>query len=452
MKVLPLKILVLIVFPSLLFAQGIETSPYSAFGLGDKKYEGTDASVNMGGLNNVFWDNVHVNPFNPASYSYLSLTNFSLGAQGKSMNLETEDQTGQTSHVGVNHLVMGIPMGRWGGMAFGFVPTTSTGYDIASSETLNDPGSVITDGLGYNGDYTQNTYFRGSGAVNRFFIGGAFSPFKGFSIGVNAMYDFGNLTRKTVMNTPSVYKVLEVGKAPVLVYEGNQYSSSEDISLKLREWNYQLGIMYTGSISENFQYTLGGTYGIGNSTELEVSRYLYTFKYGSNGLMLPIDTLKSASGEATIRNIDLPHYGGFGLSVGNYKKWMIGVNFDFKDALQGSDEIYDGVEFTKQQSISVGGYITPKYNSLMSYWERITYRAGVNYEDTGLRIDGTEIVDYSVNFGLGLPMKASASNVNIGGSYGSRGTTDNGLIKENYFTFNVSFSLSDKWFRKVKYN
>ncbi|MCK5908304.1 MAG: hypothetical protein KAG37_11955, partial [Flavobacteriales bacterium] len=140
MKKISLKILILFLFPVAVFAQGIESSPYSAFGFGDKKYEGVDASVNMGGLNNVFWDNIHVNPFNPASYSYLSLTTFSLGAQGQTTQLKTEDEVGENSHVGINHLIMGIPMGKWGGMAFGFIPTTSTGYDITSIETLNDPG------------------------------------------------------------------------------------------------------------------------------------------------------------------------------------------------------------------------------------------------------------------------------------------------------------------------
>ena len=452
MKILHFKILIILLLPSYLFAQSIESSPYSAFGFGEQKYKGPAASVSMGGLNGVFWDNLHVNPFNPASYSFLSLTNFSLGAAGKVTNLETETKSEQNNQAGVSHLIMGIPMGRWGGMAFGFMPISSTGYEFSSKKTLIDKESIITDGLGYDGSYDQISYFKGNGALNRFFVGGSFSPFTGFSVGVNAMFDFGNLSRTTMMANPPVYKVLEIGKPAVQVFEGDQYFSKERIKLRLEEWNYQLGIMYTGKIGKEFQYTLGGTYGIGNSSEIKVERYLYSYKYSSNGIVIPMDTLKTGSGKATIKNIELPKYGSLGLSIGEYSKWMIGINYEFKDPLKGTDKIYDGVEFTKKTKYSVGGYYIPKFNSLMSYAERITYRFGVKYEESGLRINGIDIVDYSINFGLGLPMSNGASNVNIGAALGTRGTTDLGLIKEKYISFFVSFSLSDRWFRKVKYD
>jgi hypothetical protein len=455
MKKKLLKILLLVLFPGAMFAQGIESSPYSAFGLGDQNYSGPAASVSMGGLNSIFWDNVHVNPGNPASYSFLSLTNFTFGVNGQATKMTTEDKSESTNNVGVSHLIMGIPMGKWGGMAFGFMPVSSTGYEFLSSGEKIDPESVIPmegNNLGYDGSYTEYTYFKGSGSLNRFFIGGAFSPFKGFSVGVNAMYDFGNLSRTTSMVTPSVYKVLEYGKDPVLVFEGNQYNSKEKINLRLSEWNYQLGLMYTGKLSKDLHFTVGGTYGIGNSTELDVERYMYTFKYASNGIAVPVDTLESSSIDGRVNNIDLPQYGSAGLSVGNYRKWMVGVNYEFVDALQGVDNVYEGVKFTKHARYSIGGYFTPKFNSLMSYWERITYRAGFKYEQPGLNINGIDIVDYSINFGLGLPMKNGISNLNVGGAFGTRGTIEKGLVKEDYFSFYLSFSLSDKWFRKVKYN
>jgi len=446
-----LKIIILFLFPTIIMAQGIETSPYSAFGFGEEKYQGPAESVSMGGLNSIFWDNIHVNPNNPASYSFLSLTNFTLGAQGRVTDLQTADKSEQSNYTGVSHLIMGIPMGK-GGMAFGFMPISSTGYDFLSKDTFIDKGSIITDGNGYDGSYDQITYFRGNGALNRFFVGGAFSLFKGFSIGVNAMYDFGNLNRTTMTVTPPVYKILEDGGDPVLVFEGDQYHSKEKVKLRLSQWNYQLGMMYTSHLSENLQFTLGGTYGIGNSTELEVERYLYSYRYSGRGVTVPLDTVKAASGNLKVRDINLPDYGSMGLSIGNYKKWMLGVNYGFKGVLDGVNSLYEGVEFTKKTKYSIGGYYTPKYNSLMSYWERITYRAGFKYEEPGLKINGIDVVDYSVNFGFGFPMRNGASNVSVGGAFGTRGTTDMGLVKENYFSFYVNLSLSDRWFKKVKYN
>jgi len=44
------------------------------------------------------------------------------------------------------------------------------------------------------------------------------------------------------------------------------------------------------------------------------------------------------------------------------------------------------------------------------------------------------------------------TNANIGVEYFERGTTDNGLIQENFISVFMSFSFNDKWFIKSKYN
>ena len=55
-----------------------------------------------------------------------------------------------------------------------------------------------------------------------------------------------------------------------------------------------------------------------------------------------------------------------------------------------------------------------------------------------------------MSFGVSLPIGLRLSNVNLGFELGKRGTTDNNLIKENYYNFRLSLSLNDKWFRKQK--
>ena len=82
----------------------------------------------------------------------------------------------------------------------------------------------------------------------------------------------------------------------------------------------------------------------------------------------------------------------------------------------------------------------------------MTYRAGIRYEDTGIMIRNESINDFGISFGLGLPVGRSLSNLNVGFEFGKRGTTDSGLIKENYANFHISLSLNDKWFIKRKYN
>jgi hypothetical protein len=81
----------------------------------------------------------------------------------------------------------------------------------------------------------------------------------------------------------------------------------------------------------------------------------------------------------------------------------------------------------------------------------VTYRAGFNYENTGLIINNESINNYGITFGLGLPLGGSFSNINVGFEYGKRGTTNSGLIEENYTNVFISLSLNDRWFVKRKY-
>jgi len=102
--------------------------------------------------------------------------------------------------------------------------------------------------------------------------------------------------------------------------------------------------------------------------------------------------------------------------------------------------------------VGIGGFFTPKYNSLTSYFERMTYRAGVNYEDTGLIINKEAIKGYNANLGFGFPVGRYNSNINLGFEYGQRGNTNMGLIKENYYGVNIGLSFNDIWFQRRKFD
>ncbi len=82
----------------------------------------------------------------------------------------------------------------------------------------------------------------------------------------------------------------------------------------------------------------------------------------------------------------------------------------------------------------------------------MTYRGGFRFENTGLVINNTAIKDRAMTLGFGLPISGTFSSLNIGAEYGTRGTTSNGLVKENYFSINLGLIFNDKWFRKTLYN
>ena len=84
------------------------------------------------------------------------------------------------------------------------------------------------------------------------------------------------------------------------------------------------------------------------------------------------------------------------------------------------------------------------------------YRTGFNYGLEPYKVDG-DMKSYGITFGLGLPIRRYSyaeinrnNIINAAIEFGQRGNRTM-LLRENYFRFSVSFSLSDIWFIKRKY-
>lgn len=78
-------------------AQEGTSSPYSFYGLGDLKFNGTHDVRSMGGLS-IAYDSIHLNLLNPASYSRLKITNFVVGGTTTFNNLSNEEKENGTTN------------------------------------------------------------------------------------------------------------------------------------------------------------------------------------------------------------------------------------------------------------------------------------------------------------------------------------------------------------------
>jgi hypothetical protein len=149
----------------------------------------------------------------------------------------------------------------------------------------------------------------------------------------------------------------------------------------------------------------------------------------------------------------------FGSGFGEVKKWLVGAEVTFLNTSVTSNRFTDieGSKFENATRYSLGGYFIPNYNSYSKYYKRITYRAGLRYENTGLVIvrpglEDKSITDFAANIGFGLPLGGIFSKINVGFEMGKRGTTYYNLVEENYFNISVGLSLSDRWFVKRKFD
>ena len=167
--------------------------------------------------------------------------------------------------------------------------------------------------------------------------------------------------------------------------------------------------------------------------------------------------------EATIEGkYNLPLQTIFGFGIGKLDKWHAGIEYESQKAIKASgflNRTGNTFRYDASNRISFGGYFTPKATSISSYWDRVTYRAGMRYENTGLLLDGSgtgasfsKVNDFGMSFGLGLPLGRKLSNINLGFEFGKKGTTSNNLIQENYFNLRIGLSLNavgrQAWFQK----
>ena len=201
---------------------------------------------------------------------------------------------------------------------------------------------------------------------------------------------------------------------------------------------------------------VGATFKLGNDLKVTGNDYLYSLTYGATGVESPRDTVSTSVIDG---KFNIPYKSVIGVGVGEYDKWYAGVEYENQEAIGRSSLLASSngaYQYGSSNRISLGGFYLPKINSISSYWNRVTYRAGVRFEKTGLLVDGsgnntnfTPIDDFGISFGLGLPLQR-LSTVNMGFEFGKKGTIKNNLIQENYFNFRLSLSLTDTWFIKRK--
>ncbi|VXB18741.1 conserved exported hypothetical protein [Flavobacterium sp. 9AF] len=400
----------------LAFSQRNTYSPYSYYGLGEVKFRGTQNARAMGGLG-IEGDSISLNLLNPASYSHLKLTSFAVGATTSFANLINESNTSKAKSTNLDYLAIGIPMGKFGA-SFGLIPYSAVGYNVSNV------------GEDEFGNQTIKTY-TGTGNINRFFAGVSYSINKDLSIGADFQYNFGNIETQTIEGISTV-----------------QLLTREKNSSQISGTSFNFGALYNKKISDKYHLYTSLTYSPEANLTSKNQRNLATVGYTANGAEVIYNNPLDIPVGNTTQTI--PSKFAFGLGVGEKNKWMIGSEITFRNtsSLTNRFEDYTSGTYENSQKYSIGGYYIPKYDSFSSYLERVVYRAGFRYENTGLIVKEKSIKDYGMNFGFGLPL--GYSKIDLGLEYGVRGTKYNNLIRENYFNISVGLSLSDKWFKKRK--
>ncbi len=412
-----------LIITTLSFAQKTSSSPYSFFGIGDQAQLKSVEEIGMGLMGGSLNSEYQLSLTNPASYASLKWTTYVFSGGNKVTTIDDGEESQTSSAASLTYIAMGIPIKGNQGLAFGLQLNTAVGYSLLD-QTYEDIDGENT--------LVETNLLAGEGGTNRVFLGYAYQfPFN-LNVGLETAYLFGGINNSIVnrrlgVNLPTKHKT-------------DSY---------VKGFSFKLGAQYNKSISNDLKLKFGASAEIGHDLNEKGSEQLETFK-SIQGVDIPVNILFSEDYTATIKS---PIKTTLSSGIGQDNKWYVGADYTFQQALEFDGGIYNDItsyHYENSSTISFGGFYTPKFNSISSYWNRVTYRAGANYKKLGLVINGTDINEYGMSFGVSLPMGLRISNVNLGFELGKRGTTDNNLIEENFYNFRLSLSLNDRWFRKQK--
>lgn len=399
------------------------SSTYSALGVGEFNYSGLTQNQGMGGQGISYGTGWQANNVNPAMTTRNTIFNFQAALNYKRINVDNGTENSLVDGGGLSYLALSFPIksGKFtSGMGLGQI--SSVNYRLRVESEVN------------NSELKARNFLRGDGGISEAYLSFGYLLAKNLSIGFHGSYLFGSTIRS---NQLIVYdpKNVEVGN-PSEYYE----------RLTVSDVGFKAGIHYMVKASEKSNFHLGAIYqklGEVNGTGFA--------KLGAIGQASNPDSDGDLIANDEAGSIYIPNRYGFGLTYEKMNKFALGLEGQYQDFADFRNFFGDPLSLQAVKKVSLGFQIVPDYLSFDNLAKRGTYRFGVEWMETPYFINQTSINDIGLSLGASIPVN-QLSLVNFAVKAGRRGSLDNGLIRENYVSFTLGFSLNDNsWFYKRVY-
>ena len=425
------KIVIAIVYITTigLYAQDGTVSPYSFYGIGDLKNNSTVENQMMGGIG-VYADSIHINLKNPAAFGKLGLevmdreglVTYTAGVSNKQYTLKSFTAEEQSSVTSLDYLALGFSVGKGLGMGFGIMPYSSVGYNLVDDRTETG-GSLVN-------------IYTGEGGLTRAFYSIGYEIVDNLSIGATVNFNFGTLDSERLQQIEDI-----------------QFGTFDRRSSRVNGFDFNYALNYTPLIKGRQRLHTSIRVNTQGNLVSKNDRQLGSFSVSSG---VTIEELEVDLASQNLENTELkiPTTTTLGIGYGEDYKWFVGAEYSFQE-MSSFENVFlgsDNIVYEDASSFAFGAFLTPDHDSFTSYFKRVTYRAGLRLDKTGMLVNDVDINNFGITFGLGLPLGRSFSNLNLGFEFGRRGTTRADLIEESYFKLNVGLSLNDRWFQKRKIN
>lgn len=392
------------------FSQSISSSPYSLYGLGSL-YESDFGSIPAIGSSGIALpSNRFINNLNPASLGFMYQNHFLFDIGGKAIfsSYENNSKKENRNNLQFSHIAFAFPVSPKSAFSLALKPYSSSTFKISNlSLPIQDSQE----------NYTLNA--TGTGGLNDFDISYGYRIGKKIALGLSTSILFGNTT------------------------DDRDYTIANSITNIYKKINYN-GVR--ASLGGQFKVDSTFTFGMNlkSPTKINATKVQsVTSVFNSGSLAIESEVVSDTD------DYYMPLEIGVGLS--KVFKNNLNMTLDYGKGLWNStnqSELYGN--FVNQDKFALGfSYSKPK--NIRSYYDRIQYSTGLNYDTGYLEVDNKRINSMSFSFGVSLPIENTFSALNISYSFGQKGRISDGLIKENYHKLSLNLGLDGIWFVKRKF-
>lgn len=381
-------------------------SPYSIYGIGDIDSKIYNRTSGMGGTGLAIKSSYFLIDNNPAAITGLTRSFFIVDAAftGKSVQYKGDPIDADNSNnkdFWIKRLSLGVKLNNFWASSIGFSQFSNVNYKLYGTKTVE--GSAT--------NYLAN--YEGDGGLNEYHWTNAISVGKHFFFGVKSSIITGT-----------------INQTETIADESNGSTVSTKVQDYFGKPRFQFGSIYSTAIGKKWGISVGG-------------KYIPVVKMTSERTLTVEQDGSSLIENEFIKNdrFSLPKTYAAGIALKHNNKTTFAADYTYEDwsslkikeqgwQLVSNNRISAGVEFSKQARIM---------NQVM---EKRFFQVGAFYNTAYLQIRNQPVKEFGVTAGMGgIIGKGLIYSVAL--EAGSRGTTQQKLIKENYVQLTFSFSYRD---------
>jgi hypothetical protein len=404
------------------------SSPYSIYGLGDFQTSAYNRTTGMASTGIAYRNENSIIQNNPAAYTALIPQFFHVEAGGRGQfssytnasysNINNQGAAQISNDFMVTRFAFATKVTRWWGASIGLMPYTQMNYSFTALEAQN-------------GGALDEVSYTGTGGLHKAYWGNGFSLGKHLSVGVNTSFIFGALNEDEVLTDAASNSDIETTR-----------------NLYLRNANFDFGAQYYTQFGRNKAWALGlgATYTYKQRLDAQDSLSVI-----DNGTAVAVGGNNNTYGLLDQNLYYLPSGFGGGLSLSKDSR-MKKITFlaDYQQQNWNSLGEY-GVGYTlnNSQKYSAGLEVSKRANIFNTPVEHIYYQFGAYYDKTYVSLNGDPVREVGGSVGFGVnPLKYPRWGYNLALEAGSRFSSEQNAIREDFVRLTITIHYWDIWLTK----